>query len=193
VEPVRPTCNYPFPIPTDFTNTILPVAENIVIAVTEILNYHFTTFRGQNSLHNLSSSLTAAGVDVPIHPIAATLTTDGPDGVGTIAMESAGGSFTDTRKAFLSHTSPLHVLYAITLKKITIRLMPDAINPWFLRIRCVLMPMLKEGDALSTKPVPHTFATINRIDLATNQVAAATYDTIRLSSQNKTALPSTTT
>jgi hypothetical protein len=36
------------------------------------------------------------------------------------------------------------------------------------------MPMLKEGDALSTKPIPHTFATLDRINLATNQVAAAT-------------------
>jgi hypothetical protein len=44
-------------------------------------------------------------------------------------MESAEGSFTDTRKVFLIHTSPLYVLYAITLKKITIRFMPDAINP----------------------------------------------------------------
>jgi hypothetical protein len=49
--------------------------------------------------------------------------------VGAIAMGNEAATFTDTRKVVLSLSSPRPLLYATTLQKITIHVMPDPINP----------------------------------------------------------------
>jgi hypothetical protein len=55
-------------------------------------------------------------------------------------MGSADTTITDTRKVVLSLTSLLALLYATTLRKIRIHVMPDPINPMFLRIYLVPRP-----------------------------------------------------
>jgi hypothetical protein len=98
------------------TNFILPPANKMVMAVTDFLNYRLNTARGRTVLHVPLSSLTADGVDVTRHQAAATLTTEGLDGVGAIAMGTADNTFTDTRKVVLSLTSPITLLYATTIR-----------------------------------------------------------------------------
>jgi hypothetical protein len=107
-------------------------------------------------------SLTAVEVDVTQHQATTTLTTEGPDEVGAIAMRITGNSFTDAHKVVLSPTSPLALLYATTLTTIGIHIMPDPINPWFLRICHVPKPKTKEGEILPPKPVPHTQAALGQ-------------------------------
>jgi hypothetical protein len=82
-------------------------------------------------------------VDVTKNQAPATLTTEGPDGAGAIAMGTWDNTFTDitdTRNLVLSLTSPLALLYATTLRKNRIHLMPDSMNPRFLRIYRVPRP-----------------------------------------------------
>jgi hypothetical protein len=110
------------------------------VAVTNSLNYHLNIVRGKATLHALLSSLTAVGLDVTAHQAEAELTTEGPDDFGDIATVSADTTFTDTRKVVLSLTSPLALLYATTLSKIRVHLMPNPINPWLLRIYRVPKP-----------------------------------------------------
>jgi hypothetical protein len=74
----------------------------------------------------------------------------------------------------LSLTSPLPLLYATTLRNITIYPMPDPINPRFLRIYRAPKSTLEGGEVLPAKPFPHTQAALNRIDLATGLLEAAT-------------------
>jgi hypothetical protein len=89
-------------------------------------------------------------------------------------MGNEDTTFTDTNKVVLSLTSPLPLLCATTLQEITIHMMSDLINPRFLRIYPVPKPTLEEGEVLPPKPVPHTKAVLNRTDLATGLVEAAT-------------------
>jgi hypothetical protein len=118
-----------------FTNFILLMAYKMAVAVTDSLNYHLDTARGRTTLQALFSSLTNAGViNVTTHQAEATLTADGPDRAGAINMGSADSTFTDTRKVALSLTSSQPLLFTTTLKTITIHMMPDPINPRFLRI-----------------------------------------------------------
>jgi hypothetical protein len=49
---------------SDFTNSILPPADKMAVAVTDSLNYHLDTARGKTTLQALLSSLTAIGVNV---------------------------------------------------------------------------------------------------------------------------------
>jgi hypothetical protein len=91
---------------SDLKDFILPPADEIATAVTDSLNYHLGTVKGRTRLHALHSSLTAAGIDATIFPTEAALTTDGPDGVGAIAVDNEAATFTDTRKVALSLTSP---------------------------------------------------------------------------------------
>jgi hypothetical protein len=74
--------------------------------------------------------------------------------------------FTDTRKVVLSLTFPLPLLYATNLKKITIHVMPDPINPRFLRIYRVLQHTMGEGEvmprSLSNTPKPLSTAPTSR-------------------------------
>jgi hypothetical protein len=53
-----------------FTNFIVPPADNMVVAVTDSLNYHLDTARGKTTLHALLSSFTAVGLDVSQHQLA---------------------------------------------------------------------------------------------------------------------------
>jgi hypothetical protein len=85
-------------------------------------------------------------------------TDDGPAGVGAIAIKSTETSFADTRKVVLSLTS--------TLRNITVHLKPHPINPRFLRIYRFPKPTLEQGGVLPIKPVQHTYAAINRPNLA---------------------------
>jgi hypothetical protein len=55
-------------------------------------------------------------------------------------MGSADSTSTDTRKVVLSLTSPLPPHVATTLQKLTIHMMPDPINPRFVRIYRVPKP-----------------------------------------------------
>jgi hypothetical protein len=105
---------------SSFSDSILPPINEMATAVTDSLNYHLSTAKGQSVLHDLHSSLTTAGIDTPGFPTEAALTTDGPDGVGATAVGSEADTFTDTRKAVLS-------LYATILHKVTIPLMPQSL------------------------------------------------------------------
>jgi hypothetical protein len=115
----------------NFADFILPRADHMTTAVTDSLNYHLNTRKGNTGLHDLHSSLT----------------TDGPDHVGAIAMGNDADTFTDTRKVALSLTSPL--------QKITMHMMPDPINPRLLRTYRVPQPTLEEDEVLSPEPIPH--------------------------------------
>jgi hypothetical protein len=53
-------------------------------------------------------------------------------------------------------TPPLALLYATTLTKVRIHLMPDPINPRFLRKYRVPKPETEDGEILPPKHVPHT-------------------------------------
>jgi hypothetical protein len=67
--------------------------------VTDSLNCHLidlNTWRGRTGIQALHSCLTAAGIDATSFPTEAALTTDGPDGVGGIAMDNEPATFTDT-------------------------------------------------------------------------------------------------
>jgi hypothetical protein len=55
--------------------------------------------------------------------------------------------------------------------KIPSHIVPDSINPWFLRIYRVPKPTIEESEILPRKPDPHTQAPLNRTDLATDLVA----------------------
>jgi hypothetical protein len=127
---------------SDLSDYILPPADKMATAVIDSNNCHLDTARGRTCLHNLSSSLAAAGIDVSNYQIEAALTTGGPEGVGAIAMGEADDIFKDTRKNVFSLTSPLPPL--CLLKKITIHLTSDSINPRLLRIYLVSKPPLKE-------------------------------------------------
>jgi hypothetical protein len=86
-------------------------------------------------------------------------------------MGTTDYSFTGIRKVLLSLTSALSLLYATTLNKIRIHLVPDMINPRFMRIYRVSKPETEDGEILPPKPIPHTQGALNRTDLATDLVA----------------------
>jgi hypothetical protein len=96
----------------------------------------------------------------------------------------------------LSLTSHLPLLYAAAFRNRKIHLILDPINPRFLRIYRVPKPTLEEGEILPTKPVPHTYAAINRTGIATDQVADTTWAAIHRASlkfpEKSPALPATT-
>jgi hypothetical protein len=151
---------------SNLTDSSLPPTDEMATTVTDSLNYHPNATKGRTILHTLHSSLTAAGIEASSFPTKAPLATDGPDGVGVITMGNEDATFTDTRKVVISLTSTLSLLYATALQKLTIHLMPDPINPRFLRIYRVPQQTLGEGEVLPPKPIPHTQAAINRTDLA---------------------------
>jgi hypothetical protein len=91
---------------SNFADFILPPADQMVTAVTDSLNYHLNIAKDQSGLHDLHPSLTIAGIDATSFPTEAALTTDGPDGVGAIAMGNEADTIIDTRKVHLSLTSP---------------------------------------------------------------------------------------
>jgi hypothetical protein len=157
----------------------------MVVAVTDSMHYHLDTARGKTSLRAFLSSLTAARVDITQHEATATLITEGPNGFGAIAMDTADNSFTDTRKVVISLISPLALLYATTLTKVWIHLMPDPINPRFLCIYRVPKPETEDGEILPPKPAPHTQAALNRTDMAAELVADITWTSSGLPSQEK--------
>jgi hypothetical protein len=165
----------------------------MAVAVTDSLHFHLDTARGKTTLHALLSYLTAAGVNVTTHQVEAALTIDGPDGLGAIAMGSADSTFTDTRKVVLSLTSPLPLFYAITLKKKNIYMMSHPIDPRFLRIYRVPKPAIEEGEILPSKPVPHTQAALDHIDMATDLFTDYTLATNGLPSEKNHNLCATTT
>jgi hypothetical protein len=78
------------------------------------------------------------------------------------------------------------MFYATTrLTKVRIHIMPDPINPRFLRIHRVPKPETKDGEVLPPKPVPHKQAAINRTDLATELLTDSTWTSSGLPSQHK--------
>jgi hypothetical protein len=126
---------------TDFSDYILPPADKMATAAIDCINYHRDTAQGQTYTHTLHahhtrtpSSLTTVGIEVSNYQTEAELSTDGLDEVVAIAMHEADATFKDTCKVVLSLTSPLPLLYAATLKKITIHLTTDPISPLLLRI-----------------------------------------------------------
>jgi hypothetical protein len=159
---------------SDCTAFALPPADHMATAVTDSLNY-LDTKKGWTGLNALHSSLTAAGIGASNFPTEAALTTDGPDGVRAIAIGNETATFVGTRKVVLSLSAPLPLLYATTLQKITIHVMPDPINPRVLRICRLPKPTLEAGEVLPPKPILHTQAALNRTDLATGLVEAATW------------------
>jgi hypothetical protein len=102
---------------SNFTDFIVLPSDQMAIAVTDSLNYRLNTAKGQSGVHDLLSSLSAAGIDAAGLPTEAVLNTDGPDGFGAIAMGNEAATFTDIRKVVLRLTSPLPLLYATTLPK----------------------------------------------------------------------------
>jgi hypothetical protein len=152
-----------------------PTVDLMATVATNSLNYHLNTAKGHSGLHALHSFLTATGIDATGFPTHAALTTDGPDGVGAIAMGNEAATFPETLKIVLSLTSPLYLLYATTLQKMSIHMIPDPINPRLLRICRVLPPTPEEVEDLPPEPIPHTQAAVIRTDIATGLVAAATW------------------
>jgi hypothetical protein len=100
-----------------FTNFILPPADKMAVAVTDSLKYHLDTTRAKTTLQALLSSLAAHGVDVTTHQAEATLPSDGPNGVGAIAMGTTDTLLPGSIRSFSSLTSRLPLFYVTTLKK----------------------------------------------------------------------------
>jgi hypothetical protein len=131
-------------------------------AVIDSINYHRDAIRGRTCRHTLYSSLTAAGLGVSKYQTKAELTTDGPDAVGAIVVGEADTAFKATRKVILSLTYPLTLLYAATVKKITIYLTSDRINPWMLRIYRVTKPPLEAEQIIPPNTIPNTRAKLHQ-------------------------------
>jgi hypothetical protein len=89
-----------------FTEFILPPADEMATTVTDSLNYRLDTAIGKTGLHALHSTLVSGEVDVANFPTEATLTADGPDETGDIAMGSEATTFIDARKVVLSRVAP---------------------------------------------------------------------------------------
>jgi hypothetical protein len=70
-------------------------------------------------------------------------------------MGEADATFKDIRKVVLSLTSPLPLLYATIVNKITIHFTSDPTNPRLLRFYRVPKPPLEEGEILPPKLIPH--------------------------------------
>jgi hypothetical protein len=71
--------------------------------------------------------------------------------------------------------------------------MPDPINPRFLRIYRVPKQQIEEGEIISSEPVPHTQAALNRTEMATGLVADSTWTTNGLPSRENANQRVTTT
>jgi hypothetical protein len=153
-------------------------------AVIDSIYYHRVTARGRTCLHNLYSTLIAAGIDVPNYHTKPEIATDGPNGVGAIAMGEPEAIFKDTRKVVLSLTSPLS-LYAAIFKKITVHLSSYPINHRLLRIYHVPKPPLEGGIILPPKPIPHTPADLHHTDHPTTPVIDVAWASNGLPSQEK--------
>jgi hypothetical protein len=139
----------------DFSYYILTPADQLATAIIDYTKYYRDASRGRTCIHTLYSSLTTAGIDVSNYQIVAEFTTDGPDGVGAIAMGEADATFQDTRKVVVSLTSPRPLLHAATLKKITIHLTSDPINPRLLRIYRIPKPPLRGTNPTTQAYLPH--------------------------------------
>jgi hypothetical protein len=136
--------------PSDFADFALLLADHMAIAITDSINYHLDMARGRYGLHALYSTLMAARVDHTNFPTEAALSADELGWVGAVAMANEAATFTDTRKI----TIPL--LYVISLRKITIHMIPDPMNPRFLRIYRAPKSSLEEGEFLppNLSPIP---------------------------------------
>jgi hypothetical protein len=60
---------------SNFTKFIFVLAEEMAVEVTDSVKYHLCIARGQVSLHNLLSTVSASDVDVATHHTTATLQT----------------------------------------------------------------------------------------------------------------------
>jgi hypothetical protein len=80
---------------SDFTEFILPPADHMATTCTNSA-YHLDKTRGGTRLHTLLSILTTTKIDVTNFPTEATLTADGPDEVGAIAMGNEAATLKDT-------------------------------------------------------------------------------------------------
>jgi hypothetical protein len=121
----------------------------------------------------LSNEVNAAGVDLSSYTPKIKLTTENlAEGTCALSLGNEGFNFIDNRKIVYNLSSQFPLFYATSRKKITIHRMPDPIIPLFLRV--FQLPTLEEGDIAPRKPVPHTTAALNRIDLATQTTSDAT-------------------
>jgi hypothetical protein len=105
-----------------FTNFVLPPADDIVVAVIDSINYHLDTIRGTTILNRKSGRHSAPSTCNADH---------------RRTGRSRGYRYGLSGQFFHGHPqgSPKpHLPCATTLRQIRIRLMPDPINPRFLRI-----------------------------------------------------------
>jgi hypothetical protein len=117
--------------------------------------------------------LTDAGISTPPYNTKFVPTRDSLDGNGTLSLGAEADTFTDKRKLVFSLTSPLALLYATSLKKITSHPMPGLISPLFQRVCRIPTPSPEEVEIVPNKPILNTSATINRTDLASQAAADA--------------------
>jgi hypothetical protein len=73
----------------------------------------------------------------------------------------------------LNLTSSFSLLYATSLKKQTVHLKPDSVNPLFMRVYRISAPSPEEGEIVPKSIIPHTTAAINRTDLVSQAAADA--------------------
>jgi hypothetical protein len=120
-------------------------------AVTDSPKYHFNTAKGMSGLHDIHSSLTTAGIDA-----------DG--GSHYYRRNRRRESYRYRQRGRHLHQrlkgSPKSYLplYATTLQKTIIRMMPNPINPRFLRIYRIPQRTLEKGEAYpihSSRHKPH--------------------------------------
>jgi hypothetical protein len=142
---------------------------------TDSITHDSATESDKLGLTNLLDKLTTAEINTSTYGTELILTSEGQDGNGTLSLGAVDYIFTGNRKPILSLTSPLSLLYAISLKKITAHLTPESISPVFLRFYRIPKSSSEESEIITKTPiVPHTTATINRADLAAQAVEDAT-------------------
>jgi hypothetical protein len=115
---------------SEFKRFVLPTAAELGKSITDYATNDLATQsrheRQAQPLHHLMATC----IDTFSFGTVINLTNDGPHGYGgAISLGAEDSAFTDNRKRVLSLTSPLPLLYATSLKKIIVHLMPDPVNP----------------------------------------------------------------
>jgi hypothetical protein len=145
----------------------VPREDEVGQAIIDSITHDLATDTGKLRLKYLLTKLTDAGIDTP------PLTTLGSLSHATARTGTAPSlsarrtpSSPTAVKLLLGLTSPISHLYATSLKKTTVHIKPDPINPLFLCVNRIPKPSREEDEIAPKKPIPHTTAVTNHTDMA---------------------------
>jgi hypothetical protein len=113
---------------------VVPPTEQLGKAITDSIIKELAAESDKLRLKHMLDKITAEGIDTSTYNTEFNLTTKGPNGSGTHSLGTEDSTFTDNRKLALSLLSSLSLLYATSLKKVTVHLKPGPVSALFLRI-----------------------------------------------------------